>query len=453
MRQAVSIQPDLTEKWLDLDHAKELEAISRLLDRDPRIYELAWQDLQLQAGGKGQSTGARGMSGEQVVRALIVKQMGGFSYSELAFHLEDSRSYRTFCRLGLVGWTPKKSTLAQNIKALTCATLEAIHKRIVALALDTGVERGNRVRVDATVVESNIHHPTDSELLWDCVRVLTRLLARARGLLGSEHFSFRDRSRQAKRRRKKINDPRTKDMRLQPYRDLIQITEKVQDSAKAARNVLAKQGPSQESGARGLLEELDCFLERTATVIDPTRRRILDGETVPASEKIVSIFEEHTAIIRKDARETLYGHKVCLTAGSSSLVLDLVILQGNPPDSSLATTMVQRHIANHSQPPRQIAFDGGFASKANLEEIKQMGVHDVVFSKGRGLQVSDMAQSSWVYKRLRDFRAGIEGIISFLKRAFGLKRCTWRSWPSFQSYAWASVITSNLLVTARHLIN
>ena len=131
MRQAVSIQPDLTEKWLDLDHAKELEAISRLLDRDPRIYELAWQDLQLQAGGKGQSTGARGMSGEQVVRALIVKQMGGFSYSELAFHLEDSRSYRTFCRLGLVGWTPKKSTLAQNIKALTCATLEAIHKRIV----------------------------------------------------------------------------------------------------------------------------------------------------------------------------------------------------------------------------------------------------------------------------------------------------------------------------------
>jgi IS5 family transposase len=179
---------------------------------------------------------------------------------------------------------------------------------------------------------------------------------------------------------------------------------------------------------------------------------VIDEERVPAEEKVVSIFEEHTDIIRKDRRETLYGHKVCLTGGSSSMILDCLILDGNPADSTLAETMIDRQVEIYERAPRQVAYDGAFSSKANLDAIKGKGVEDVAFAKAHGFTVTDMVKSSWVYQRLRRFRCGIEGVISFLKRVFGLDRCSWRSLPSFKSYVWASIITCNLLVMARHLL-
>src|SRR4030095_4972317 len=114
---------------------------------------------------------------------------------------------------------------------------------------------------------------------------------------------------------------------------------------------------------------------------------------------------------------------------------------------------VDRQTEIFSRPPRQIVFDGGFASQANLSAIKAEGGEDVAFFKGRGIEISEMVRSSWVFKRLRDFRAGIEGNISFLKRVFGLDRCTWKSWESFQSYVWGSIVSFNLLVFARHLLS
>lgn len=449
MRQSYRVQPSLTENWLDVEHARELRVISDLLDADPTIYDLAFKDLSRSSSGRSSDAGARGLSAEQVVRALILKQMNGFSYRELAFHLADSRSYRTFCRLGIEQTTPKKSALQATIKSLRPETLEAIHHRIVQLAFDCGVDRGDKVRIDTTVVESPIHHPTDSELLWDCVRVLTRLLHQARKLLGAREVAFSDHTRRAKRRRREINSARTMKRRLRPYRDLIRVTEQVIASAQTIRAVVAR---SENDRAAKLAHELDRYLERSRRVVDQARRRILDGESVPAAEKIVSIFEDHTDIIRKDARETLYGHKICLTAGASSLVFDCQILDGSPPDSSLSVSMMKRHLEIHGAPPRQASFDGAFSSKSNLEQIKQLGVEDVVFAKGPGLKVSDMAKSSWVFYKLRRFRAGIEGIISFLKRGFGLRRCEWKSLPSFKSYVWASILTSNLLVIARHLL-
>jgi IS5 family transposase len=167
---------------------------------------------------------------------------------------------------------------------------------------------------------------------------------------------------------------------------------------------------------------------------------------------VLSIFEDHTDVIRKDRRETIYGHKICLTGGASSLILDCRVLEGNPTDSSLAVDAVKRQEKVYGQLPRQVALDGGFASKINLADIKGLGVNDVAFSKRRGLEISDMAKSTWVYHRLRDFRAGIEGCISFLKRCFGLDRCSWRSFASFKAYVQASVLSFNLLVLARHLV-
>jgi IS5 family transposase len=457
MREARKTQPSLTESWLDLGHAKELQAISGLLDEHPTIAELVLQDLRRATGSEKAATGAGGMSAEQVLRALLLKQMNGFSYRQLAYHLADSRPYRTFCRLGITEPAPKKSALARNIKALRPETLEAIHRIVLGAAAEKGIEKARKVRIDATVVASPIHHPTDSELLWDSVRKLTDLMRKARKLLGSEHIDFPNRTRRAKRRRMEIlNAQRKPKRRKSAYRDLLRVTEEVCSTALGVHNRLlsppAELDLLDELVARSLAVEIDHFLALSRRVIDQTRRRVVEGESVPAEQKIVSIFEEHTDIIRKDGRDTYYGHKVYLTVGASSMVLDCEVVRGNPADSTLATKMIDRQTQIYGRAPRQATFDGAFSSKANLEAIKNSGVEDVVFSKGRRLAVSDMARSLWVYRRLRHFRAGVEGVISFLKRVFGLRRCTWRSWHSFQSYAWSSMLTCNLLILARHLI-
>jgi IS5 family transposase len=459
MREAHKAQDSLRETWLDLDHAKELEAMSRVLDDNPTVAELVLQDLRRATRSATALHGAGGLSGDQVLRILVVKQMNGFSYRELAFHLADSRSYRTFCRLGITDKVPTKSSLHANLKALQPATLEAINRVFVGAAQKAKVETGRTVRTDCTVVESNIHEPMDSELLWDCVRVLTRLQGRARDVLGPAQGVFGNRTRRAKRRRKEIFHAKKVEDRQRAYRDLLGVTAEVYRCGLATREILGNKDVLNSLGfwealtATGVAADLDRFLPLTRRVMDQTRRRVLEGQSVPASEKIVSIFEEHTDIIRKDNRETLYGHKICLTGGASSMILDCKVLEGNPADSTLAKTMVDRQVEIFSRPPRQVVFDGGFASKVNLSDLKASGVEDVAFSKGRGLEISDMVKSSWVYKRLRDFRAGIEGNISFLKRIFGLDRCTWRSWSSFQSYVWGSILGFNLLVFARHLLS
>jgi len=217
MREARKTQDTLRETWLDVGHAKELAAISGVLDDNPKIAELVWQDLQAASGSKQATRGAGGLSADQVVRILIVKQMNGFSYRELAFHLADSRSYQTFCRLGITDKIPTKSALNANLKALRPATLEAINRLIVGAAKQVEVETGETARTDCTVVESNIHEPSDSELLWDCVRVLTRLLVKARDVLGPALVSFGNRTRRAKRRRKEIAYAKNAEKRQEPY--------------------------------------------------------------------------------------------------------------------------------------------------------------------------------------------------------------------------------------------
>jgi IS5 family transposase len=456
MREAHKTQHSLRETWLPVEHAQELAAMSRVLDEHPTVAEQVWQDLRGATHSRKATCGAGGLSADQVLRILVIKQMNGFSYRELAFHLADSRSYRTFCRLGITDKVPTKSALNANLKALKPSTLEAINRVFVGAAQAAKVESGRTVRTDCTVVESNIHEPMDSELLWDCVRVLTRLLSRARDVLGPAQVAFGNRTRRAKHRRKEIFHAKKAEDRQRAYRDLLAVTTEVHRCGLAAcerlrdQEVLNCLGLQKALVAQGVAAELERFLALTLRVMDQTQRRVLEGQSVPAGEKIVSIFEEHTDVIRKDNRETLYGHKICLTGGASSMILDCKVLRGNPADATLAKTMVDRQVEIFSRPPRQIVFDGGFASKVNLSDLKAAGVEDVAFSKGRGLEVSDMVKSSWVFRRLRDFRAGIEGNISFLKRIFGLDRCIWKSWSSFQSYVWGSILSFNLLVFARH---
>ena len=199
-----------------------------------------------------------------------------------------------------------------------------------------------------------------------------------------------------------------------------------------------------------LQQQLASYLPLVQHVIAQTDRRVLHGEAVPALEKLVSLFEPHTDVRVKDRRETYYGHKIFLTGGASGLILDCAIPKGNPADRTWAVPMRQRQRRLYGASPRQASFDGGFASKHNLADAKALGVTDVCFAKRRGLAVLDMVRSSWVYRKLRHFRAGIESAISLLKRVFGLARCVWKGAAGFHVYVRTAVFAANLLTLARH---
>jgi IS5 family transposase len=432
-------------------HARELQQIGRILDQMPELAQLVYADLV--ASGVSPKKGREGMSGEQVLRTLVVKQMNGFDYEELAFHLADSATYRAFCYLGFAGNSPKKATLQRNFKLVRAETLEAINRLLLSRANEHDVENGHKVRVDSTVEDSAIHPPTDSSLLYDSVRVLARLMIQSKALLSS--IVFTDHTRRAKRRDIAILHAKSIEDRVPLYRDLLKVSNKTLGAADRAADQIDAFGRDDKSdsflvGQLVLLAvQIRHYIALARRVVDQTKRRILDGESVPAAQKLVSIFEPHADVIVKDRRATYYGHKLFLTTGASGLILDCVVEDGNPADATLAIKMIERQKEFYDRAPRQAAFDGGFSSRENLAAIKEMGVEDIAFSKARGLEIGEMASSGLVYRQLRRFRAGVEAGISFLKRCFGISRCNWRGLPSFKAYTWSGIVSANLLQLAR----
>jgi IS5 family transposase len=446
MREKQQKQMPLLEPRSDHPQARELEAISNIINNTPTICDYVLQDLNR---GKiiKRRTGARGMSADQILRAAIVMRLFEFTYEELAFHISDSRCLQRFCRIGFADKGFKKSALNANIKSLSDQTWKLIFRDLLGHAEQEGIEKGRKVRIDSTVVESNIHKPFDSVQLFDCVRVLTRLLQKARDNFGAKVI-FSDHQRRAKRRMVGIQYARGEKQRKPRYKDLLKITRKVIGYARSAEGIL-EQLSSADIRLLGLINEIKHFADLSEQVYDQTYRRVIQGETVPATQKVVSIFEDHTDVIVKDNRDTYYGHKICLTGGASNLILDCVILEGNPADTDLVEQMLDRQQQLYGRYPLKVALDGGFASKDNLLKAKERKIKDVCFAKKRGLKETDMCRSEYVYKKLRRFRAGIESGISWLKRSFGLTRCTWKGFRSFKCYVLASVVAANLLTMAR----
>ena len=236
--------------------------------------------------------------------------------------------------------------------------------------------------------------------------------------------------------------------RIALYMDLLNVTQKTIGYAIKAEALLEKFCPT-NIVLFELLNDIKYYGDLARQVYDQAYRRVIQGESVPAGQKVVSIFEAHTDVIVKDSRDTYYGHKICLTGGASNLILDCVILEGNPADTELVEQMLDRQQQIYGRYPLKVALDGGFASKDNLLKAKARKIKDVCFAKKRGLEETDMCRSEYVYKKLRCFRAGIEAGISWLKRSFGLTRCTWKGFRSFKSYVLSSVVAANLLTMAR----
>jgi IS5 family transposase len=448
MRQKLTRQMSIFSVTMRHDIGKELAVFSEILDATPKMLDLVYADLTRVAR---KDTGREGMTAEQVLRCVALKQYRNLSYEELAFHLEDSKSFRAFARLEM-GQYPSSSSLQENIKPLSEETWEAIHLCLMQYALEAGIESGRKVRIDSTVVESNIHDPSDSTLLWDGIRVITRWLEEGHALAPRPDYRYCDHCRVVKKRLMVILNAKKEDDRVSAYRDMTHYAGKVVGYAKKAIPALQAyqaNGLGDLLAAMNLATQLKRAVSLLEKVISQTERRVFRKEKVPVADKVVSFFEDHTDIIVKKRRDTQFGHKIFLTGGKSNLILDCLIAKGNPADSDQYIPMLERHKKAFSKMPRQVSADGGFASKDNLSGAKDLGVKDAAFAKKRGLSVIDMAKSSWVYKKLRNFRAGIEANISTLKRAFGLDRCTWKGWEGFRRYVWSSIFAYNLQVIAR----
>jgi IS5 family transposase len=323
---------------------------------------------------------------------------------------------------------------------------------IIGYAAKQDLEKGRTIRMDSTAVEADIHYPTDSTLLQDGTRIITRLLIEGKRLYPTPGYTFSDHRRVVKRRVIQILNSKKEEVRKKCYRDLIEIALRVKGYGVEGIGVLESfRSPLSDAvlDARVLAEKLERVIGILSRVIDQTRRRVIEGETVPASEKVVSFFECHTDIIEKGNREITYGHKLFLVGGASGLIIDCVMDRGNPADSAKYLDLLDRQEEIYGRFPRQASADGGFASKDNLRKAKERGVSDVSFSKRRGLAVLDMVKSSWVYKKLKNFRAGIEANISVLKRAFGLTRSTWSGWAGFKQYVRSAIVSYNLLTLGR----
>jgi transposase, IS5 family len=442
MRQERTVQASIFDVFAGHEIGRELKVMSEWLDAHRGLLGLVAADLRRQ-GVK--ETGRQGLPAEAVLRCALLKQYRQLSYEELAFHLEDSASFRAFARLPWA-WSPKKSVLQKTISAVRTATWEAINRMLLSSARQEKLEDGSVVRLDSTVTAALMHEPSDSSLLWDAVRTMTRLLKQADAFRGGIGRGWRNHCRAAKKRWRAIEFARNRPQRVPLYRELIKITRVTLTSLRDAVAELAAASRPAVALWRAKVRHFAPLIEQ---IITQSERRVLAAEAVPANEKLVSLFEPHADIIVKGSRDVDYGHKLNLTAGKRGLILDLVIEAGNPADRERLLPMLKRHIAFWGAAPRQAAADGGFASRDNLAQAKACGVQDMAFHKKAGLRVEDMVRSHWVYRKLRNFRAGIEAGISCLKRAYGLARCTWRGLDHFKAYVWSSVVAYNLALLAR----
>ena len=446
MREKRTVQSSIFEQYAEHEIGLELKAMSEWLDDHMDLLDWVAADIKQR---NVEETGRKGLTVESVLRCAILKQYRQLSYEDLVFCLMDSTSCQTFARLTL-GWSPKKATLQSCISAISDVTWEQINQRLLQSAEQAKAERGDMLRVDSTVTEAPIHAPSDSTLLWDSVRVLVRMLEAAEELAeGHTTIDYRNHERVAKKRTRAICYTRGQNKKTRLYRDLVGVTRKTLNYVEQASIQLLTVMPFQPMACELWQQQLKHYKPLIEQVIAQTERRVFQGEQVPVSEKIVSIFEEHTDIIIQGARDIQYGHKLNLSTGRSGLILDVVIEEGNPADSDCFLPMLDRHIEQYGKAPRQTAADGGYASVENLREAKQREVEDVVFHKKRGLKIEDMAKSRWVYRKLRNFRAGIEAGISTLKRAYGLGRCTWKGLQHFRAYVWSSVVAHNLALFGR----
>lgn len=442
MRETRNAQRSIFDFYAAHPIGRQFEALSDLLDSQPSLLKLVEQDLRVPETAQ---TGATGLSIESIFRCLLLKQILQVSYEKLAFHLADSPTYRGFARLESHQF-PKRSGLHGAIRCITSQTLEQINRLHISELIDSKMISIDRLRIDSTVTQCNIAPPSDSQLLADSIRVLSRLMSQSKDLTGVK-IRFTDQRKTSKSLSYRIFLAKKLE-KDELYPQLLRCASRVnQQSRKAIEQVRVK--CNREENALRWINKIEHFLALLLRVIDQTQRRVYNEERVPAEEKIVSIFEPHTDIIVKGERDVQYGHKINLATQQDGFITYLKIEEGNPADSNLYHPVLQACKADYKQLPATVVADGCYASQGNVDKARAIGTKQNVFNKPVGLTLSDMGVKQKTFKVLRNFRAGVEGNISELKRAFGAGKATWKGQEGFNSFVWASTLCYNLMRTVR----
>ena len=430
-----------------------LQAIADFLDDHEEMIEAIRADLR--RGLKKPDTGRSGLSAQQVLRSLILMRVKNWDYRELRERIADGYTLRQFTGFYCQP-VPKHDAFNRGFNRLTPATLRAVNDLVVEAAVGLGLEDGTKLRVDTTVVQTDIHHPTDNTLLWDVVRVVTRLVGRLAQVLGRRRIKgFCDRTRSARRRMYEIQRMTTRQRQGQQtgtYRELIGIAEEV---VERARMVIEK---TQKARGKDMLadmaiaeirKEIEHHCGLGSRVIDQARRRVLDGEQVPNAEKIYSIFEPHTDLIKRGKVQTPieFGHKVFLAESAQGLITQYEVLKGNPSDEVHVVSSLQRHKQAFGRAPELYGSDRGFFSEQNVTLCTRHGVKVVCIPQrgGKKTPEREACEKSSEFKQGQRFRAGIEGRISVLFRGRGMKRCLAEGVERFELWVAAAVLANNLM--------
>ena len=446
---------DLRETWMR--HADEVLA-------DEQIVAAAYEAL-VQRHPKSRSRGRRGAPAETVLRLLILKHVRNWSYGVLEREVRANLVYRDFTRVGGAK-TPDAKTMDRWGLALGPEVLKQIHERMVTIAQDKGVTAGRRMRVDTTVVETNIHYPSDSTLLGDGVRVLTRIMKKVTAIAGATGAKLRDRSRSVKFRLLEIGRiARSKgavnrDKLTQRYRRLLESTSRVVGQAKRfsqeiTQGVKRSANIVQQVALDGLRRELDWMLPLVRQVMRQTRARIFHGNT-RTEGKILSLFEPATEVIRKGkaGRPNEFGKMIKLQEAENQIVIDYEVYDRRPHDSDLLIAAIETHEARLGRTPRLVAADAGFYSAKNETAAKAKGVNRVCIpSRSTKSRERKREQKKRWFRNGQKWRTGCEGRISVMKRRHGLDRCHYKGLDGMRRWVALGVIADNLVNIGRTMHN
>jgi len=444
---------DLREDWMT--HADEVLADEDIL---AAVYEAL-----AKRHPKSRCRGRRGAPADMVLRLLILKHIRNWSYEELEREVRANLVYRDFTHVGGAKM-PDAKTMGRWGLALGPQVLKQIHERIVRIARDKGVTTGRRMRVDTTVVETNIHHPTDSTLLGDGVRALTRVMRKITKIAGAVGSRLRDRSRSVKFRLLEIGrvarakGPINRDKLKQRYCLLLNTTSRVVGQAKRFSEEII-QGVKRATTAlkqlvlEGLRQELDEMMSLVRQVMRQTRARIFRGNT-RSEGKLLSLFEPSTEVIRKGkaSKPNEFGKLVKLQEAENQIITDYEVYARRPYDSDLLVAAIETHQARLGRTPRLVAAEAAFYSAKNEATAKAKGVKRVCIPN-RSTKNPDRRREQkkrW-FRDGQKWRTGCEGRISVAKRRHGLTRCRYKGFVGMNRWVGLGVIADNIVNIGRRM--
>jgi transposase, IS5 family len=453
---------DLQLSFADLEFVKQgvaleptLKAIADFLDQHGALVQRVRRDLV--RGLKKPATGRIGMTAQQVLRSLILMRVKNWDYRELRERIADGYTLRHFTDFHSQR-VPQHDAFNRAVNRLTPATLQAVNDAVIQAAVNLGLEDGTKLRVDTTVVETDIHHPTDNTLLWDSVRVLTRLVRKLDTLLPAGVGAFTNRTRSARRRMQEIQRMTARErprQQVRKYRALIRVTEEVVTNAWAVvQRTVRVRGVDliTQVAVDALRGEIARHCALGTRVVSQASRRVLHGEQVPTEEKLYSIFETHTDLIKrgKVLKPVEFGHKVFLAESGHGLITQYRVLRGNPADQVHVQPSLDRHKTLFDAVPRLYSSDRGFFNEENMQRCQTAGVGLTCIPQSGGKRSAEREslETSRAFKRGQRFRAGIEGRISVLFRGRGMKRALVEGHDHFELFVGAAVLANNLMVIA-----